>query len=352
MEGVEDENDDNNVVISEETFKKKSNSIITKMADYFNNLQNMNHATLEEIIRNHYGNNIEIHKINENEQYEAVSLRYFLSDLSDKIGASIETVDIYCIYTRLKYSDDFETIDFNKLVNNIQACCRNNNHTIKHDKDINNSPNNDKKNSQEVNNFQVSAGIDLEVNHKELINHNKNIDCNEEKDDGLFTNLSHYLKERNIKFDELINEFNEIIIVENNIKFMKYSDFISLMFDNSIISSKFLSGKTTSLISESSDLINLSNLKNIVNNINNSIPAEVGGVRGADKGENSGTVKIHDDTSKIKISKDAFESKESNSNSPVFKNNTNHHQGKVNSSIVKKKSSTHNSPKKKDDNNK
>jgi hypothetical protein len=49
------------------------------------------------------------------ENFEAIPLKDFISILQ-QINITLDTIDIYCIFTKLKYSDEYEAIDLNKLI--------------------------------------------------------------------------------------------------------------------------------------------------------------------------------------------------------------------------------------------
>ncbi len=264
------DNEDSNVVISQDTFEKRSENILTKMAEFFffgKNRAFKNQST-EQIIRNHYKGNISTHNISDEEEYEAIPLNYFIKDLSEVIRVKVETIDIYCIFTRLKYSEDYETVDLKKVITELRQF---NTEDENLNLDINPPKGGDKGS-------HLKMGLNTEEDDKE---------------DNLFTNLNRLLREKGISFDIFIADFDKFIKIENDFYVMAYRDFISLMYNNEIITTKSLSQKTMSLISDSPDIINISSLKKIITKISRERPVSGTGV--ITQLEQQGTVRINED---------------------------------------------------------
>ena len=235
--------DESEVVISQDTFEKKVEIILGKMAEFFfYKNKSSSKKTVEQIVRSHYGNNVAKHQVSDEESYDAIPLGHFVKDLAENIGVKVDTLDIYCIFTKLKYSENYETIDIDKIIQEMKQF-----NTEDDALDLNISP--EKKRGEK---------LEAPLKFKEA----QNVERPEE--DDLFANLNKFLKDKGMLFDDLLIEFDKLIRVENNIKLMAYSDFISLMCSSNIISSPNLSSKTLSLISDSPEFINLSNLKNIL----------------------------------------------------------------------------------------
>lgn len=106
IETKEQKEDDDEVVITMDQFNEKVDKITSKIAEYLIKQR----TTVKELFQDA----ITMHSINENETYEAVPLNSFLGILQ-KIQIVIDTLDIYCIFTKLKCSDDQELIDLAKL---------------------------------------------------------------------------------------------------------------------------------------------------------------------------------------------------------------------------------------------
>lgn len=101
------EEDDEEVVLTMKEFDQKVDRILSKLADIL--LQN------KSTVRNFFKSVMAIHSVNRDETYEAIPLVELINSVKDK-GLTVDTIDIYCIYTKLKYSDEFEMIDVNKLI--------------------------------------------------------------------------------------------------------------------------------------------------------------------------------------------------------------------------------------------
>jgi hypothetical protein len=101
------EEDDEEVVLTMKEFDQKVDRMISKLADVL--LEN------KSTVRSFFKSVIAIHSVNREETYEAIPLVELINAVRDR-GLSVDTIDIYCIYTKLKYSDEFEMIDVNKLV--------------------------------------------------------------------------------------------------------------------------------------------------------------------------------------------------------------------------------------------
>jgi hypothetical protein len=66
-------------------------------------------------VREFFKDFISTHTIPTGEKYDAITLKDFIQILQ-QIGINLDTIDIYCIFSKLKYSDDYETIDVSKLL--------------------------------------------------------------------------------------------------------------------------------------------------------------------------------------------------------------------------------------------
>jgi len=101
------EEDDEEVVLTMKEFDQKVDRILSKLADIL--LQN------KSTVRNFFKSVMAIHSVNREETYEVIPLVELINIVKDR-GLTVDTIDIYCIYTKLKYSDEFEMIDVNKLI--------------------------------------------------------------------------------------------------------------------------------------------------------------------------------------------------------------------------------------------
>jgi len=277
--------DESEVVISQDTFEKKTEVILGKMAEFFfyKNNKNNQKKTVDQIVRTHYGSAVTKHEVSDTESYEAIPLGHFVKDLADKMEVKVDTLDIYCIFTKLKYSENFETIDLNRIITEMKqystddgALDLNISPEKKRDKSEHEKPTKESPKKDEEGKDKVNNSSNIKLAHVKHLNQEHT-----EEDDDLFVNLNKFLKEKGMLFDDLLDEFDKLIKVENNIKLMTYSDFISLMCASEILPSPYLSAKTLSLISESAEYINLSNLKNTINKMKTARPMSGIGTRNA-----------------------------------------------------------------------
>jgi hypothetical protein len=100
------ENDEGEVVITIEQFNEKIDKLLSKLAEYLLNSKLKVRECFKDVITRENINN---------ESYDAVQLKDFIH-IIQTIGIKLDTIDIYCIFTKLKYSDDYETIDLAKLL--------------------------------------------------------------------------------------------------------------------------------------------------------------------------------------------------------------------------------------------
>jgi Ca2+-binding EF-hand superfamily protein len=96
------ENDEGEVVITIEQFNEKIDKILSKLAEYLLNSKQKVRECFKDVITN-------------GDSYEAIQLKDFIQ-IIQKIGIKLDTIDIYCIFTKLKYTDDQEIIDLAKLL--------------------------------------------------------------------------------------------------------------------------------------------------------------------------------------------------------------------------------------------
>jgi len=294
MEGAGGEGlDESEVVISQDTFEKKVEMILGKMAEYFfynkKNKNKNNKNSVETIIRNHYGPSVSKHQVSDDESYDAIPLGYFVKDLSDNIGIKVDTIDIYCIFTKLKYSENYETIDIDKVIEAMKQFFT-------------------EDGTLDINIFPIKSQDNLKDSLPTKLNKEENIE-----DEDLFVNLNKFLKEKSMLFDDLLVEFDKLIKDHEGSPVMSYSDFVSLMHSSGIITSTKLSSKILTQISysDNEDLIDLNKLKNILSKTKNPRPMSGIGTRNnANANTNSNTKKKEfsnineDDLDQVNISKD------------------------------------------------
>jgi hypothetical protein len=210
------ENDDGEVVITIEQFNEKVDKILSKLAEYLLNSRQKVNDCFKKVIC--------MENVN-NESYEAIQLKDFIQ-IIQSIGIKLDTIDIYCIFTKLKYNDDYETIDLAKL-------------------------------KEEMFNY----GIFDENLSKDVINREK---------ENLFSKIRRYLKNHNINFDEFIFDIlSKIFIIQEAgkmIRIINIEEFVEFLRDKSILkSNENFTDDEKKLIMINKD-INLNKLKDLLEN--------------------------------------------------------------------------------------
>jgi len=104
-----DEEDESEVAISTQQFKQKINNIYKLLVQII--------VREKTNIREIFQADIYLHKI-KNEEYEAINLQR-ICEVLNNMDIISDTVDIYCLYSDLKYNEDYETIDVVKFEKRI-----------------------------------------------------------------------------------------------------------------------------------------------------------------------------------------------------------------------------------------
>jgi len=106
----DEEDDESEIAISTEQFKERINVIYTNISNYlFKEKTN---------IRVLFKDDIYSHKV-KNDEYEAINLQK-VCELFNMLEIINDTVDIYCIYSDLKYNEDYETVDVVKFEKRLE----------------------------------------------------------------------------------------------------------------------------------------------------------------------------------------------------------------------------------------
>jgi hypothetical protein len=100
-----EQEDEEEVVITIEQFNEKVDKILSSFAEHLLSSKSKVKDVFRDVINN---------QLTE-DPIEAILLKDFINILQ-KAGINLDTIDIYCIFTKLKFSDDFEAIDLNKLI--------------------------------------------------------------------------------------------------------------------------------------------------------------------------------------------------------------------------------------------
>jgi len=99
------------IEITKEQFSQRVDVILLKIADFLISKK----STVKQLLHS----KIYYHEVKDKDFYEAVLLKDFLDILSIS-GIKLDLTDIYCIFTKLKFSDEYETIDLQKLIDEMQ----------------------------------------------------------------------------------------------------------------------------------------------------------------------------------------------------------------------------------------
>jgi hypothetical protein len=103
--------DEEEIQIKSEDFHRIFNGIMKKLAEFL--------LVNRTAVRSFFKNIIYTHELSDNESFEAIKLQFFLKELK-KVDISVDTIAMYCIFEKLKFSEDIESIDVKKLVEEVK----------------------------------------------------------------------------------------------------------------------------------------------------------------------------------------------------------------------------------------
>jgi len=209
-----DNDDESEIEITVEQFQQKVELILVRIAEFLIT-KNIN-------INQLFNNKIYHHEISKTVSYEAIPLKDFIMILK-QINIKMDMTDIYCIYTKLKYSDDYETIDLKKLIN--------------------------------------------EMNNYGLADKDKPIEL--EDQDLISSRISLLMKQKGMGFFDvfktMLNKIEVKLIEGQELKLMELQDFTKFIKETLLINKDNLSKKCLDLIKHGNTTkINLDKLKNLV----------------------------------------------------------------------------------------
>ena len=210
-------NEDSEVVITTNQFNKILEGIFIKIAE--------NLLINKKTSRSHFNHIIYSHELN-NEVYEAIPLQYLLDDL-EKINIKLDTIGIHCLYEKLKYSDDYESVDVGKLVEELE------NFGI----------------------FELGTLPNKDATPGQL----------KEDTDDFYMNLGNFLKEKNMKLVDFLKE--KIGIAEDGEMLISVDDLEIILSENSIMKNKILLKnilKNLVKTAEDGDYYSVTNLKTML----------------------------------------------------------------------------------------
>ena len=184
------------------------------------------------------------------ERYHIIELKDFVDKLDNEIGLDLKELEIYCLYTKLKFDDvenDLEAISYDKLCiqlgeenklnsNNIsvsKSIKLDSSIVIKKsealDKNNNNSNKEDLKNKSKEknngNNNTINDNLNASINNCNVVSINEFINC-----------VYEYIKLNNKSIDELKNKLlKEVEEIRENSNIMSFSLFNSFLKKEKII---------------------------------------------------------------------------------------------------------------------
>lgn len=233
----EGDEDDEEIVITFEQFNERVDKILSKLAEYLLS----NKKTVKEFFCNY----ISIHNVTAYDYYDAITLRDFVQILRT-IGISLDTIDTYCIFTKLKHNDDYETIDVSKLLDemlnygifedNFKGFCNPILENQEENKEITETSIQYKKENS-ANNYNDNTNFNKQSN-----NNMELISINQDLQNEFLINLNNYLKMKNMTFDEFVVPKINSIRVYNDGKMIRklidYEEFLKYCKDNKVITDR------------------------------------------------------------------------------------------------------------------
>ena len=99
--------DEDEIQIKSEDFHRIYNGVMKKIVDFL--LYNRTN------IRSFFKTIIYNHKLSDSLIVEAIKMQYFLRELK-KVDINVDTIAMYCLFEKLKFSDHIESIDVKKLI--------------------------------------------------------------------------------------------------------------------------------------------------------------------------------------------------------------------------------------------
>lgn len=223
------ENEDDEVVITIDQFNQKVDKILSKIAEHLYNSK--------KTVREYFAQFITVHNVTKTEHYEAIALKDFIQ-LVQAMKIILDTIDIYCIFTKLKYNDDFETIDVAKL-------------------------------KEEMINYGFFEENTSPEREKEK---NLNTANSNNSPDDFLTLLSNKIKKENKSIDDflfpVVGKFTLVSTGNNIKKLIKADDFKEFMIENKIMAyGEHFDERTKTLILEDHEedkYVNINNLRMVI----------------------------------------------------------------------------------------
>ncbi len=179
------------IEITNEQFLQRVEVFLMNIADHL--------IKTNQTVRKLFGEKIYYHKLREKEYYEAITLKHFLEILA-KNGIKWEDTDVYCIFTKLKFSDQWETIDLQKLLDEMQ------NFGVFEET-------NDKPKKQEIGiRIETDGTFITEENNSNLINKSESKDIKEDELSliQIFTTLKKIIDDFSIDINELLDQNSKV----------------------------------------------------------------------------------------------------------------------------------------------
>lgn len=221
MQGEDNENDESAIEITTEEYLKKVESIVKKIVHVLME----NNTRLEDYFEEFINKEIT--------DFKALDLVKLVGVLNDEFNIILDSVDIYCLYTKLKHVEDQETeisdeiVDYDKLVKEVksmQAKLKNNKNVYMseviipkykdHEEDLDYSQQFNKKNT----NDDLSGHLELEIPNEDFIQ-----------------TIKTFLIKNKMKFEDFILEIKDKIIKAKENRYVDIVTFENFLVTNEII---------------------------------------------------------------------------------------------------------------------
>lgn len=109
------EEDEEETLITTEQYQQRANEILRKIKNYI--------TTNNTTVQNAFKDVVYEAELDDDEtitRVQVIDLKYFIPSL-EQIGINLDRIDIYCIFTKLKIVDEFEAINVETLVKELEA---------------------------------------------------------------------------------------------------------------------------------------------------------------------------------------------------------------------------------------
>jgi hypothetical protein len=218
-DGQTNENDESAIEITTEEYLKKVESIVKKIV----HVLMANNTRLEDYFEEFINQDIK--------EFKALDLVKLVGILNDEFNIILDSVDIYCLYTKLKHVEDEETeiseeiIDYDKLVREVKAMqtkLKNNSNNVYLSEVIIPS----KKHLEGSDLPELKKNINDDINdHLEL----------EMPNEDFIQTIKSFLIKNKIKFEDFISQLKDTLIKAKDNRYVDIVTFENFLVTNEII---------------------------------------------------------------------------------------------------------------------